>query len=216
MQAMLAIWSDIGKENETDYLHWLTREHTTERVSTPGFLSVRVFRAMRSDVSRYFICYALQDADVVNSPAYVAKLNAPTPWSQRIMPLLGNFRRGGGPVRAKAGIGRGGLIAPVILGQTMPADAKGLAASLAQGDRISSVSILEIDGAKTAVQTREKSMRKQDTSFAGLVLIEGLDDNAVRDARQNLNASAPGLASPEDINEPLYQHVFSLHKDMLT
>ena len=41
----LAIWSDIDAEHETDYLHWLTREHTAERVGVPGFLAVRVFRA---------------------------------------------------------------------------------------------------------------------------------------------------------------------------
>src|SRR6266849_282578 len=28
----LAIWSDIAPNNLTDYRHWLTREHTTERV----------------------------------------------------------------------------------------------------------------------------------------------------------------------------------------
>ena len=33
----LAIWSDIAPDNLTDYRHWLTREHTTERVTTKGF-----------------------------------------------------------------------------------------------------------------------------------------------------------------------------------
>ena len=33
----LAIWSDVEAQEETNYLHWLTREHTAERVS------VRVF-----------------------------------------------------------------------------------------------------------------------------------------------------------------------------
>ena len=36
----LAIWSDVEPENLTDYRHWLTREHTTERVTTKGFLGV--------------------------------------------------------------------------------------------------------------------------------------------------------------------------------
>ena len=32
----LAIWSDVERKNLTDYRHWLTREHTTERVSWCG------------------------------------------------------------------------------------------------------------------------------------------------------------------------------------
>ena len=46
----LAIWSDIAPNNLTDYRHWLTREHTTERVTTKGFLASRVFRAVRTSV----------------------------------------------------------------------------------------------------------------------------------------------------------------------
>ena len=30
----LAIWSDVEPDHLTDYRHWLTREHTTERVTT--------------------------------------------------------------------------------------------------------------------------------------------------------------------------------------
>ena len=30
----LAIWSDVERSNLTDYRHWLTREHTTKRVTT--------------------------------------------------------------------------------------------------------------------------------------------------------------------------------------
>ena len=41
----------------TDYRHWLTREHTTERVTTKGFLAGRVFRAARADIERFFILY---------------------------------------------------------------------------------------------------------------------------------------------------------------
>ena len=33
----LAIWSDVEPDHLTDYRHWLTREHTTERVTTKGF-----------------------------------------------------------------------------------------------------------------------------------------------------------------------------------
>lgn len=31
-QAQLAIWRDVEPGQETDYLHWLTREHVLENV----------------------------------------------------------------------------------------------------------------------------------------------------------------------------------------
>src|ERR1700716_639886 len=79
----LAIWSDVERANLTDYRHWLTREHTTERVTTKGLLASRVFRADRADVDRFFILYELETPEVLDGPAYLARLNAPTPWSQR-------------------------------------------------------------------------------------------------------------------------------------
>ena len=103
----LAIWSDVEPDHLTDYRHWLTREHTTERVTTKGFLGVRVFRAARTDIARFFILYELEAPEVLDGPAYLARLNAPTPWSQRTMPRLGNFIRGGGVMTARAGPRRG-------------------------------------------------------------------------------------------------------------
>ena len=107
----LAIWSDLAPEHETDWMHWMTREHSSERVGVEGFLACRIFRAYGLGVRRYFILYELENAAVVGGPDYLARLNAPTPWSQRIMPLLKNFARGGGTVVASAGIGQGGYIA---------------------------------------------------------------------------------------------------------
>ena len=65
-EGFLAIWSDIELADLTDYRHWLTREHTTERVMTKGFLACRVFRAMQADRNRYFILYELEAAEVLD------------------------------------------------------------------------------------------------------------------------------------------------------
>jgi hypothetical protein len=214
--AMLAIWSDVARDSETDYLHWLTREHTSERVSTAGFEAVRVFRADRTDVSRYFICYDLAGPQVVTSAAYLAKLNNPSPWSQRIMPILGNFKRGGGQIISVAGTGQGGILAPVLFTSKNPKRPDLLTQDLAQRDAIAAVRFLQVDGEKTSVQTREKSMRANDQSFAGLLMIEGLNEPAVRAALDAL----PGLLAEDAplavTDGTLYRHVFSLHSDMLT
>src|SRR5438046_1505674 len=71
----LAIWSDVAEQDLTDYRHWLTREHTTERVTTSGFLAARVFRAARDDVNRFLILYELAAPEVLDGEAYLARLN---------------------------------------------------------------------------------------------------------------------------------------------
>jgi len=191
----LAIWSDIDPGAETDYLHWMSREHAIERVSIPGFLAVRMFRALDVDTRRYFILYELEHAGVVGGQDYLARLNQPTPWSQRIMPRLGNFARGGRRVAAAYGTGRGGFVAPLRIAAV--AAAAEFAPVIARQDRIASVRVLATDQARTSIQTREKGMRSGDRSFDGLLLIEGLDVVAVRDAIERAATKLRGDSAPD-------------------
>jgi hypothetical protein len=205
---LLVIWSDIASSEETDYLHWLTREHTSERVSTEGFSGVRVFRALGIEACRYLIVYALESPAALAGPDYLRKLDRPTPWTQRIMPRLKNFIRGGGRITAKAGIGGGGIVAPVILWETVPENGAAIVEALAREDRIAAVRLLETDQQRTTIQTREKAMRSGDRTFAGVLLVEGLDDAAVRHALRRLGVIAPVLA----VEATVYAQIFSLDR----
>ena len=148
----LAIWSDVTAEQETDYLHWLTREHTTERLSVDGFAGVRVYRSLQGDVRRYFTRYDLRTPAVLASEAYLARLNAPTPWTQRIMRIVGNFARGGGRVLAEAGVGRGSILAAFKLdGQSFASPAATVLSIVAQ-DRIARAELLETDAEGTSIK----------------------------------------------------------------
>ena len=147
----LAIWSDIEAGDLIDYQHWLTREHTTERVTTRGFLASRVFRAARDDVNRFFISYELQTPEVLDGQAYLARLNAPTPWSQRIMPRLGNFIRGGGAVIARGGRGEGASILALRL-ETLPKHPERLVGALAACDGVVAVQIGVTDAARITAE----------------------------------------------------------------
>ena len=210
----LAIWSDLAPEHETDWMHWMTREHAAERVGVEGFLACRIFRAYGSSVRRYFILYELENAGVVGGPDYLARLNAPTPWSQRIMPLLKNFVRGGGTVVASAGIGQGGYLAALPF-EAAAFDPAALVRELAQIDRVAAVRVLQTDTAQTSIQTREKSMRSADGSFGGLVLIEALDEPAARNAVAQLKKTVPAFDTEAVGNLPLYALFFGLHKRLL-
>lgn len=189
----LGIWSDIAAENETDYLHWLTREHMQERLGVDGFLATRLFRAHRKDVCRYFILYELESAAVLGSAPYLARLNSPTAWTKRIMPLIGNFVRGGGSVIATAGSGQGGTVMPLPLDSAPAGHADKLLSDLAQTDRLSAVRLLETDPGGTSIATSEKLMRKGDHTFDSLLLIEGLDESSVRTAHERLHRRDPAL-----------------------
>jgi hypothetical protein len=211
----LAIWSDLTPEDETDWAHWITREHAAERVGINGFLACRIFRAQGIAANRYFILYELEDENVVGGADYLARLNAPTPWSQRTMPKLGNFARGGGRIAASSGIGQGGIVAPLRLDTVPSWDAAAVTAELARLDRIIAARVLHTDAAQTSIKTREKGMRSNDGSFAALVLVEGLDETAVRQALHHLRPALPAQDHGAIDDLPLYRHAFSLPKQLL-
>jgi hypothetical protein len=211
----LAIWSDLAPLDETDWMHWITREHAAERVGVDGFLACRIFRALGTAANRYFILYELKEPEIVGSSQYLARLNAPTPWSQRTMPRLQTFARGGGRVVASSGIGQAGVLAVLRLDDRPEWDAAALTAELAGLDKIAAARVLLTDQAQTSIETREKGMRRNDDSFAGLLLIEGLDESAVRDALWHLRSSQK--FEPATIDSlPLYRLFFSLPKRLLS
>ena len=204
----LAIWSDVEARDLTDYRHWLTREHTTERVTTRGFLASRVFRATRDDINRIFILYELEAPEVLDGEAYLARLNAPTPWSQRIMPKLGNFMRGGGTMVARAGRGEGATITALRV-EELPGNPQKLAEALVACDGIAAVQVGATDEARTSVPTTEKGMRKEEGFFSGLLLIEALDTASLQGALPQIGTIAPdvlGRASEPEV----YQTMFTL------
>lgn len=203
-QAQLAIWSDIEPEQETDYLHWLTREHVLERVGVDGFLSGRVFRCEVADRRRFFITYELREAGALAGPSYLARLNAPTPWSQRTMPILQNFARGGGPVVARAGLGCGAVVVPLRI----DLEAAGLLTAHAQQhlvqriaglDAVAQVWLMQVDAAATGVPTKEKSMRRsEEGAFDGVLVVEALHEAAACAAVDALMSKELASAAPAD------------------
>lgn len=200
----LAIWSDIERHDLPNYLAWLTREHTGERVTTEGFVTARVFRAERSDIERFFILYDLTSPHVLDGAAYLARLNNPTPWSRRMMPKLGNFIRGGGEIVACQGHGEGSHVLALLMSQ-IPAEATGLLPRLAALDGVVAARIGATDIARTAVRTAEKDMRRQDASFGGVLLVEALSEEALDAASRVVKTAMPSAPAHEPV---IYRQVF--------
>jgi hypothetical protein len=213
---LLAIWSTVTRDFETDYLHWLTREHVFERVGVPGFRSGRVLRRPMAGASEYVILYELDNANVMSSEGYRARLDSPTPWTQRIMPRLAGFRRGGGTVLASTGNAdaSGSRVSIARFLHEMPEHCTSDTTprrldAIVSVDRVTGASVMQVATDATGIATREKSMRRGDEgSFVGAILIESLDDLSAAAAIEV--ASGQLAIAVEDFE--VYELVFTFHR----
>lgn len=83
--AALAMWWNIAPEVRAEFEDWHTHEHFPERLGLPGFLRASRW-ADAAGGEGFFVLYELADHGVLASPEYLARLNAPTPWSRKLMP----------------------------------------------------------------------------------------------------------------------------------
>src|SRR4029077_11574700 len=77
-----------------------------ERLAIPGFL--RGSRWRTSGASSYMVLYEVSDSTVLTSPAYLARLNNPTRWTQELMKSYRGMSRGLCRVDWTSGSGLGG------------------------------------------------------------------------------------------------------------
>jgi len=104
--AALAMWWDISPELRPEFEHWHSHEHFAERLALPGFLRGSRW-ADAAGGEGFFILYELSAYEALVSPEYLARLNAPSDWSRRMMPHHRNMVRS--PCRVLAT--RGGAVA---------------------------------------------------------------------------------------------------------
>ena len=91
-KAALAMWWDMAPEARTEFEDWHSHEHFPERMAIPGFRRGTRW-ASATDGPGFFVMYELAAHDTLSSPSYVARLNAPTPWSTKMMPHHRNMVR---------------------------------------------------------------------------------------------------------------------------
>jgi hypothetical protein len=83
--AALAMWWDMAPQHRAEFAHWHAHEHFPERLAIPGFQRASRWSS-RDGGDGVFVLYELLSHSVLQSPAYRARLDAPTPWSTRLMP----------------------------------------------------------------------------------------------------------------------------------
>lgn len=83
--AAVAMWWDIAAPMRQEFEDWHSHEHFPERMGIPGFR--RGSRWADADGGEgFFVLYELEDYETLSSTSYLARLNAPTPWSAKMMP----------------------------------------------------------------------------------------------------------------------------------
>lgn len=183
---ILAIWNDVEAGGDAEYNHWHTREHIPERVGVPGFVRGRRYVAV-SGAPRYFTLYETETVETLAGPAYLARLNDPTPWTERVLPLFRSTIRTACRVTLSMGHGVGGALATLrlapmrgrdeelrswLIGTTLP--------MLVERPGLVGGHLCEADISATQIPTEERRLRAGPDQVVGWVLlVEGTEPEAV-------------------------------------
>ena len=184
-KAALAMWWDVSDDVRQEWEHWHAHEHFPERLSIPGFM-----RATRwTDVSGgegFFVMYELEDHAVLASAPYVARLNAPTPWSTKMMPLHRNMVR----TQCQVVHSHGGVTARHALTlRCSPAEGQAealqrqlaaLAESVSQRPGIVGLHVLRHEAPAMAATTEQKIRGNADRAADWIIVVSGYDLDALR------------------------------------
>jgi hypothetical protein len=185
-KAAVAMWWNISPEHRAEFGDWHSHEHFPERMSIPGFR--RGSRWSSTENTRaFFVLYELEQYDVLTSSGYLARLNAPTWWSTRMMPQHLNMVRsqcrlaasfGGGiatslaTIRLSPATGREGNLKAVL------ADTMG---GLVDKPGLTGAHLLLTDTPETSVPTTEQQIRGMDGTADWIVLLSGYDPDRIED-----------------------------------
>ena len=173
--AALAMWWNVAAEVRSDFENWHAHEHFRERMGIPGFRRSSRWRSADGG-DGIFVMYELAEHATLSSAPYLARLNAPTPWSTEMMPHHRNMVRcqshvlesGGGAVAAHALTVR--LSPAAGQAEELRAALKALIAELVDRPGVTGAHLLHHETPAIA-QTTEQKIRGAADQVADRVLI---------------------------------------------
>jgi hypothetical protein len=195
-RAAVAMWWDVAPERKAEWEDWHSSEHMPERVAIPGFLRGSRWIAESGEPS-YFVLYEATKLGAITGGAYVERLNNPTPWSLKMMPLHRNMVRSLCRVRAGFGGGLGQAMATV---RFSPRQREALP-ELQERKGVTGVRLLQSQPT-AGPPTAEQEIRGGDAHADWVLLVCGYDVEAVRAAAGEYRL--PGAV------EGLYRLAFSM------
>lgn len=216
--AAMLLSFDIAPEAIDEHDRWHTHEHLPERLGIPGFLRGTRWVATAGE-PRYMVIYEVQDLQTLASEAYLARLNHPSPWTQRMMPFYRGMSRGLCSVLGSTGFGQGGTAALIRFGID---DTDGgrlqrwllddLLPAVPGTAGLASAHLLR--GAQAAAMTNEQRIRGADRSVDVALVVTGYDPAAVAASAAQ---AAADLASrgAQELRSAVYTQACSLARTEL-
>lgn len=219
-KGVLAIWNGIAPEAEDEFVAWHVKEHIPERVGLPGFLRGRRYVAL-DGAPKYFNFYETEEVDDLSSPVYVARLNAPTEWTQKVVAHFIDTSRTICEVAWSLGRGEGGWIEAVQFDDSSASADFGdkmraaMASALEMIPGLVGVHLLEGRKPSGRSDTAEKKLRGGvDKVASWILLVEASVPEALRAIRAGLgsNGALRHVCGSEPISRGIYQLQFALTK----
>lgn len=184
-KAALAMWWDISEDVRQEWEHWHAHEHFPERLSIAGFL--RASRWTDVDGSEgVFVMYELEDHAVLASAPYVARLNTPSLWSTKMMPLHLNMVR----TQCQVVLSHGGVTARHVLTirctpvegheEMLQRPLRDFAESVSQRPGIVGLHVLRHEAPKMETTTEQKIRGNSDRAADWIIVVSGYDLDALR------------------------------------
>jgi len=185
----VAMWWDIAPAHRAEFEDWHSHEHFPERMSVPGFLRGARWAAADGG-DGYFVMYELEAYETLVSDGYLKRLNAPTPWSTKMMPHHRNMVRSQCRVLESQG---GALARHALTVRLSPAEGaapklrdhlRGLAKTVATRAGTTAGHLLETQTPKIAATTEQKIRGGADAVADWIFVACGYDRGALEHLAQ--------------------------------
>jgi hypothetical protein len=179
----VAMWWDMSSAMKAEFEDWHSHEHFPERMGIPGFRrGSRWADAAGGD--GFFVLYELDRYETLASPGYLDRLNAPTPWSTKMMPHHRNMVRSQCHVMDSFGGGIGQAMMTVRLSPSpgnesmLRSHLATLLARLPERPGLTGAHLLRTETPKLA-ETTEQRIRGGDAAADWILLISGYSAEAL-------------------------------------
>jgi len=209
--AALAMWWDIAPALRTEFQDWHSHEHFQERLALPGFNRATRWASLEGE--GFFVLYELESHDVLASPGYLVRLNAPTPWSVKLMPHHRNMVRSQCRVEESRGSGIGGVALTLRFTprtgheQALRGQVQQWITALPPQAGVMGAHFLRTDPPAIATTNEQQLRGNADTQAAWVLLVTGYRESDLQALRQGLlsTESLQRAGAQEDVQAGLFR-----------
>jgi hypothetical protein len=192
MSALIFAWMRVDSADRGAFLDFHTREHLPERLAIPGFQRGRRFESAAAP-NTFLVLYEVESLSVLTSAAYLERLNNPTDWTKRTMPLIRDNRRLAVDLDINLGVASNVLFVAHIEAPapTMASAILAEAPTMLARDGVTAVRVGHVDEAASNAPTAERKVLGEHAHAHGLFFsAEAHDEASGRAALASTSLSA--------------------------